>query len=211
MYVRVLGLDVCEVVPRLLHQSGCSSRSSIVMACTLAPAMTPLWAIGVAIAMALAQLWPGRRDVRRIAQRDGRHVPRDVADVVGAAAAACSSSGSPAGRGARRIFDAPGRAPAPSVPSAAPWRASGRPRSMRQAHLLDVRVHRFGHRLVEVPRPGRAQDARGERGVGHQRGALRHLVADAPQILDVRRSRSRGSSTRRWRCAARRWAGRRRW
>ena len=33
--------------------------SSIVMACTLAPAITPWWAIGVAIEIALAQLCPG--------------------------------------------------------------------------------------------------------------------------------------------------------
>src|ERR1700730_17984607 len=29
------------------------------MACALAPAITPLWAIGVAMVIALAQLWPG--------------------------------------------------------------------------------------------------------------------------------------------------------
>ena len=34
--------------------------SSIVRACTFAPASAPLCAIGVAIEMALAQLWPGR-------------------------------------------------------------------------------------------------------------------------------------------------------
>jgi hypothetical protein len=31
----------------------------IVIACTLAPAVTPLCAIGVAIEIAFAQLWPG--------------------------------------------------------------------------------------------------------------------------------------------------------
>ena len=35
-------------------------RSSTVIACTFAPATTPLCAIGVAIAIAFAQLWPGR-------------------------------------------------------------------------------------------------------------------------------------------------------
>ena len=34
--------------------------SMIVIACTFAPAVTPLCAIGVAIAIAFAQLWPGR-------------------------------------------------------------------------------------------------------------------------------------------------------
>ena len=29
------------------------------MACTFAPATTPLWAMGVALAMPLDQLWPG--------------------------------------------------------------------------------------------------------------------------------------------------------
>src|SRR3990170_874607 len=39
--------------------SGRRTRSRIVIACTLAPAVTPLWAIGVAMAIALDQLWPG--------------------------------------------------------------------------------------------------------------------------------------------------------
>src|SRR5579863_91003 len=40
--------------------SGLVKRSRSVMACALAPAMTPLCAIGVAIEIALAQLWPGK-------------------------------------------------------------------------------------------------------------------------------------------------------
>src|SRR5947199_10821231 len=42
-----------------LRMSGGSRISSIVMACTFAPAITPLCAIGVAIEIAFAQLWPG--------------------------------------------------------------------------------------------------------------------------------------------------------
>jgi hypothetical protein len=40
--------------------AGFSTRSSSVIAWTFAPAVAPLCAIGVAIAIALAQLWPGR-------------------------------------------------------------------------------------------------------------------------------------------------------
>jgi hypothetical protein len=39
---------------------GVNSTSSIVAAIALAPAVVPLCAMGVAMAMALAQLWPGR-------------------------------------------------------------------------------------------------------------------------------------------------------
>ena len=39
--------------------SGFISKSSTVITCTLAAAVTPLCAIGVAIAIAFAQLWPG--------------------------------------------------------------------------------------------------------------------------------------------------------
>ena len=38
---------------------GVEKRSSIVIACTFAPAVAPLCAIGVAIAIAFAQLCPG--------------------------------------------------------------------------------------------------------------------------------------------------------
>ena len=37
-----------------------------------------------------------------------------------------------------------------------------------------------------MPRIGRAEDARRPLGVGHQRRALGHLVADLPHLLDVR-------------------------
>ena len=47
-------------------------------------------------------------------------------------------------------------------------------------------VHRLGDRLVHVLRIGGAEDARRPRGVGHQRRAFGHLVADLPQLLDVR-------------------------
>ena len=57
------------------------------MACTLAPATTPLCAMGVAIEIPLAQLWPGPPGILDgIAQRYGRHIPRDVADIVRSAA-----------------------------------------------------------------------------------------------------------------------------
>ena len=59
LYYVFLGLDVVEVIPGLVTSSGCSRISSIVMACTFAPATTPLCAIGVAIEIPLAQLWPG--------------------------------------------------------------------------------------------------------------------------------------------------------
>ena len=54
----------------------------------------------------------------------------------------------------------------------------------RQADLHDVGVHRLGQRAVGVPRPRRAEDARGPRRVGHERRALGHLVADIPHVLD---------------------------
>ena len=38
---------------------------------------------------------------------------------------------------------------------------------------------------AEVRRPRAAQQARGDRGVGHQRRGFRHIVPDAPQIHDV--------------------------
>ena len=56
----VLELDVGEVGLRALISSGRTRRSTTVMATTFEPATTPLWAIGVAIAMAFDQLWPGR-------------------------------------------------------------------------------------------------------------------------------------------------------
>jgi len=42
------------------------------MAWTLAPARTPLWASGVAMAMELAQLWPGRLGMLAGSQREPR-------------------------------------------------------------------------------------------------------------------------------------------
>ena len=55
-------LFVCTFL-KYSHASETSSgriiRSSTVIAWTFAPAVTPLCAIGVAIAMAFAQLWPG--------------------------------------------------------------------------------------------------------------------------------------------------------
>ena len=65
-YFDVLGLHVPEVVPRLVDERRLQDRSSIVIACTLAPAVAPLCAIGVAIEIAFAQLWPGKPgNVRR--------------------------------------------------------------------------------------------------------------------------------------------------
>src|ERR1051325_6460406 len=55
----VLGLHVAEIVPGLTS-SGRSRKSSMVIAITLAPAVAPLCAIGVAMEIAFAQLWPGR-------------------------------------------------------------------------------------------------------------------------------------------------------
>ena len=83
----VLGLDVLEVIPGLLTNSGCSRISSMVMAWTFAPATTPLCAMGVAIEIAVGPVVAGATgNVRGIAQRDGRDDPGDVADIVGSAA-----------------------------------------------------------------------------------------------------------------------------
>ena len=51
--VRDVPIMVRHILPNVLG-------SIIVIATTLEPAMMPLWAIGVAIAMAFDQLWPGR-------------------------------------------------------------------------------------------------------------------------------------------------------
>ena len=55
-----------------------------------------------------------------------------------------------------------------------------------QADLDDVGVHRLGERLVHVLRPGGAEHPRVDGRAGHQRGALRHLVADFPHPHDAR-------------------------
>jgi hypothetical protein len=59
MYFRSFVCTFLNVVPRLRHELGRVRRSSTVMACTFAPATTPLWAMGVALAMAFDQLLPG--------------------------------------------------------------------------------------------------------------------------------------------------------
>ena len=55
----------------------------------------------------------------------------------------------------------------------------------RQPDLLHVRVHRLGHSLVHVRRPGGTQQLHRVLGVGHHRGGFRHVVADLPELLDL--------------------------
>ena len=119
-----------------------------------------------------------------IAQRHRRHVPRDVADVIRAAAHVVLVLDrlphlGELGRQARlrRVAEFLLQRLGQRLVGLAP---------LGQADALDVGVHGLGDRLVEVLRIGRAEDARGPRGVGHQRRALGHLVADVPQFLDVR-------------------------
>src|ERR1700733_10651042 len=52
--------------------SGLVRRSRRFMAWTLAPARTPLWASGVAMAMELAQLWPARLGMLAGSRREPR-------------------------------------------------------------------------------------------------------------------------------------------
>ena len=59
MYFTSFVCTSLKYVHACFTNSGLVSRSSTVMACALAPATTPLWAIGVALAMPLDQLWPG--------------------------------------------------------------------------------------------------------------------------------------------------------
>ena len=56
---------------------------------------------------------------------------------------------------------------------------------VRQTDLFDIRLHRFGDRLVEISRPRAAKEAFAVFGIGHQSGSFRHVVADAPQVHDV--------------------------
>ena len=135
--------------------------SSTVIACTLAPAITPLCAIGVAMAMALAQLCPGPAWMfAGKLQRHRRHVPRDVADVVRAAAALVVVVG---------IVSCP-RSSRSSVGEAGLGHLQLALQRLGQRHVGvgplrqtdrgDVLVHRLGERAVHVRRPRRPQHAR---------------------------------------------------
>ncbi len=59
LVLHVLGLHIPEVRFCLSTRAGLVNRSSSVIAVTFAPAVAPLWAIGVAMAIALDQLCPG--------------------------------------------------------------------------------------------------------------------------------------------------------
>ena len=130
------------------------------MACTLAPAITPLCAIGVAIAIALAQLWPGPAwIVRREAQRHGRHVPGDVADVVRPAAALLLVGH----RLAPAQLSNLGREPDLRHLQLSLQRLGQRDVGvgpLRQPDRGDVLVHRLGQRAIHVRRPRRSEHAR---------------------------------------------------
>ena len=69
-------------------------------------------------------------------------------------------------------------------------KVKGTPKSVAisywQANGLDIVVHRYGHRLVEVTGPCRAEDGVGELGVGHQRCTFRNFYSGFKKFLNVR-------------------------
>ena len=149
------------------------------------------------------------RDVGRISQRDRRHVPRDVADVVGAAAAVVAHRPgqrcgtrfrSPVFARAKLLLQRRGRAPGPPHPTV------GMPTLLMLTHAASAigRLKCRGHARAEHAR-------RQQLHAGHLRGALRDRIACLPQLLDLADTSSGGSSTRPRPFAGRRSAGRRRW
>ncbi len=180
LYFVVLGLDVAEVVPRGLRRARAASAGRASSSpSTLAPASTPLWAMGVAMAMAFAQLCPGPAgNVRRVAQRDGRHVPRDVADVVGAAAASCSFGGIDSRPRSGCTFVASPISSAPSARAAAAlasvWSASlhcGRPTALMLAYIASA----IG--LLKCRGQAEPSTREVQVGVGHHRRAPAAIVS----------------------------------
>ena len=99
-------------------------------------------------------------EVRRKAQRHGRHIPGDVADVVGPAAALFSSSG----------IDSRPRSSRISVASPTSGTFSSRCSALASVTSAsvhfgsptddDVLVHRLGKRAIHVRRPRRSEHAR---------------------------------------------------
>ena len=105
--------------------AGCSRKSSRVRACTLAPAAAPLWAMGVAMAIPLFQLWPAPP-----AMLDGN---RSVA--VGAThETSPMSSDPPPRRSLSGMRSAPARVSGASV---------GRPRSSTPSIFWTARANRW--------------------------------------------------------------------
>ena len=163
----------------------------MVIACTFAPATTPLWAIGVAIEIALAQLWPGPPGMfdgyRRVTVGTTQETSPMSSEPppVGCLPSFFSAI---VGLHARRahlwiLVANPRTGCFISVGTPLPTLVVIRP--LRQSDLLDVGVHRLSDRLIEVSGPRAAQKTFRVFGVGHQSGGLRHVVADAPQVHDV--------------------------
>ena len=124
-------------------------------------------------------------DVGRIVQGDSRHVPGHVADVVRAAAALVFVGDLLLSLELVDLHDHAGLGNL----HLALQRLCQRlvcfgPRG--HAHDLHVGVHRFCHGLVHMTWPCRAENSRGDFSTRHERRALRHVVANRPQILDVR-------------------------
>jgi hypothetical protein len=124
-----------------------------------------------------------RRHVRWKAQGHGRHVPRDVSDVVGAAAALFLIRDQFAAAQRLKLGRHADFRHLQLVLQRLCERLIGLG-PLRQADLLDIRVHRFGNRLVEVPGPRGPKDPARHFRIGHHRRGLCHPVADIPQLLD---------------------------
>src|ERR1019366_6494781 len=131
----------------------------MVMACTFAPATTPLCAIGVAMEIPLAQLWPGPPGML-----EGKRsvtvgtfqltspissLPPPVGPMAGPSGP--SSPGGGSTRGGRLYRETAPRLLELFLQAFRHGLIVIRP--LRQAHFLDVLVHGFGDRAVEVPGP----------------------------------------------------------
>ena len=151
-------------------------------------------------------------EVRRETQRHGRQRPRNVADVVRAAAALVFVGLRLAA--AHLLGDArrQTRSRARRAPSASPWPAARRRRSTVGSPTA-VMLACIVSASVRFMCDGHAEPSTLRRplGVGHQAGAFGHLVADLPHVLDAFERRLAEVVPDARHCAGRRSAGRRRW
>jgi len=176
--LHVFGLHVVSN-PRLRHQvrmaAGCQNRHRL----HLPRLHHALCAIGVAMETALASVPGPTGNVSRDSQRHCRTTQRDIAISSEGPPVGCGPPSSPpspeAGFGPRRIGPILLASPfgGSFIPSGKLLPVADPHPTTAAAPPFNVFVHCFADRHTKMPRPGRSQHARGQRGVRHQRRRIR--------------------------------------